>query len=67
MVPCQDLPAAVADQLTQPLGKKAAWRALLSRLTLLQQVVEKNGVKGQLTARKVMQVSWLVQGVQQVG
>ena len=55
----QDPPAAVADHLTQPLGKKVAWRGLLGRLTLLQQVVEKNGVKGQFTAKKVMQVSTL--------
>ena len=53
----QDLPAA-ADQLTEPLGKQAAWRALLGRLALLRQVVGRGGVKGHLTVGKAMQVSW---------
>ena len=53
----QDLPAA-ADQLTEPLGQPAAWRALLGRLTLLRQVVGRYGVKWHLTAGKILQVSW---------
>ena len=57
----QDLPVAV-DHLTEPLGKQAAWRAVLGRLILLQQVVGRGGVKGRLTAGKVMRVGGAAPG-----